>query len=280
MVYCILNIETWRVAGNQSPQCLFSSPFISADEIRAHRRDLQTCWVDSPFLRGCCGALSCNYCPRTHINELRVPPEYAIQNPEYPYSGRTSLYYTRCQYHYRPKFICPQPQCRRMVKPFYDPDRLSYDFDPYGSLTVRPLPSANPDFAAALERDRWSSRRATPAQIALWERGGDLREKASVDGRGLTCEEAEELRSMDADVWWTRLITIGNRAESHEKRCPSCGRGVVRVGSTFRIPGKRDEKGWRRVERWTAEGTDMVARFSYCATVQEHAKMVERAVDH
>lgn len=89
----------------------------------------------------------------------------------------------------------------------------------------------------------------------------------------LSTEERREFALLEPEVW--RVRVVGTQNGPHSKRCPSCAGEVLRVGSTFRIPGKRDEKGWREVERMVEEGVDMVARFSYCWTREAHAKALE-----
>ena len=64
-----------------------------------------------------------------------------------------------------------------------------------------------------------------------------------------------------------------------EKRCPGCGEGATPVGSNFRVPKRRDEKGWRKVEVWIEEGRDLVATFVNCATVEQHEERVEKAIE-
>jgi hypothetical protein len=62
-------------------------------------------------------------------------------------------------------------------------------------------------------------------------------------------------------------------------RCPSCGKGAERVSSNFRIPRKKNNKAWKVIEEMIERGEDMVAKFSFCATVEEHERMVEKAIE-
>ena len=93
-------------------------------------------------------------------------------------------------------------------------------------------------------------------------------------------EEMQMLKRYYPDLWWSRVITIpryGVGVEEHLVRCPNCAESAVRVGSNFRIPKKKDEKGWREVEAIIERGDDMVAKFSVCSTVEVHEEMVEEA---
>lgn len=60
-------------------------------------------------------------------------------------------------------------------------------------------------------------------------------------------------------------------------RCPSCGDAAVRVGGTFEVPKRKDERAWERIERMIECGDDMVARFQYCCTIEEGLEMSEEA---
>lgn len=63
------------------------------------------------------------------------------------------------------------------------------------------------------------------------------------------------------------------------KRCPTCGQAAVPVGSNFRIPARKDEKGWRKAEAWIDAGEDLEAKFVSCWTVEQHEKMVKKALE-
>ena len=71
----------------------------------------------------------------------------------------------------------------------------------------------------------------------------------------------------------------GQYKATHNKRCPSCGDAVIPVGSTFKIPARKDEKAWKSVETMIEEGEDLLARFSYCMTFEEHDKTMQRLED-
>ena len=213
------------------------------------------------------------------IDRLSVPPGIAIQDPSGPPKpGRTGLYYKRCQYLYRPKFICANRACRRMIKSFYDPDRFEFSFDSYGSCEVHPLAKANPKYAAAVRKAKWlRGSTTTPAKEQMRDRQWDLRDAFGRNRDQMSEEETEELFSMEPEAWSNYIVQIGGYCpEQHWKRCPGCGGDVIRVGSNFRIPGKRNDKGWREVKKMIRDGVDMVARFSHCATFEDHKKMEEQ----
>jgi hypothetical protein len=102
------------------------------------------------------------------------------------------------------------------------------------------------------------------------------------DPSSVSAEELATLKAGDPEMWWTDLVRSGQPdaqvAATHNIRCPSCGDRAVRVGSTFEIPPQKDDKSWRNIERMIQSGEDMVARFSSCATVEEHKDMVEEAL--
>ena len=51
------------------------------------------------------------------------------------------------------------------------------------------------------------------------------------------------------------------------------------MGSNFRIPKKRDEKAWKEIQEMIKWRKDIVAKFEFCATMEEHEKMVKRALE-
>jgi hypothetical protein len=88
-------------------------------------------------------------------------------------------------------------------------------------------------------------------------------------------EDVAKLRLIWPEAWDEWIVG----QDTHRKRCPSCGDKVVRVGSTFRIPKQKDERAWRKVEKMIEEGEDMVAKFSYCMTFEEHDRAMEELAD-
>lgn len=86
----------------------------------------------------------------------------------------------------------------------------------------------------------------------------------------------------DPGMRWIDLVSSGQPDAQdpavHNFRCPSCGNSAVRVGSTFEIPSRKDDKSWRDIERITGCGVDMAAAQPWCATVGEHKKRVDEAL--
>jgi hypothetical protein len=199
-----------------------------------------------------------------------------ITPPETQQDGRTGLYDKQCMSSYRPKFICPERQCRRSIKPIYDPERNEYDINEFQDWQVRPLESTSPEFAAARKNaSRINSRTYTGTGKAVL---AEIQEKKFKDPRSLTEKEREYLRENDPQEWWELLVrgrSWNGKPLEHQIRCPSCGKTAVRVGSKFEIAGKNGEKAWKEIEGLIAAGEDMVAKFSGCATIQEHQEMVE-----
>lgn len=222
------------------------------------------------------------------IDEVESDPfaKTRIRDPKLPQTehGRTGLAYSRCQYPYRPKFMCPKKSCRRSVKPFYDPSRYIYCVDDFGKWEIGPLKredNAHYDRALAamifrLTDEHQPSRKLRRRVMAA--RYDELDEKIG-DG---SMEPHQWLKGENWDDWktlyWHRStwlkVTVVNGDTG--KRCPSCGGGAIRVGSNFRVPGRRDERGWKKVDRLVEEGVNLEARFSPCATFGMHRKMVEK----
>lgn len=180
---------------------------------------------------------------------------------------------------YRPKFICAESTCRRSIKPVYDPDRFEYNISDFQDWAVRRLKEQSPGLAAAYRnssRMKSSSGRGS-SELATFKR---LQQKLWDDPASLPEEEFEFLKARDPELWWNEVIRmprISGLPGINMLRCPGCGKGAKRVGSNFRIPKKRDEKGWKAIEEMVERGEDMVAKFSFCATIEEHERMVERA---
>lgn len=108
----------------------------------------------------------------------------------------------------------------------------------------------------------------------------NLWERLIRDSTSLTEEELAYVKEREPEEWWTEIAAtpqVYREDAGHLMRCPSCGKGALAVGSNFRIPAKKDERGWKKVEKMIEDGEDMVAKFSPCATFEEHEKMVERA---
>ncbi|QRV94136.1 hypothetical protein RhiJN_22154 [Ceratobasidium sp. AG-Ba] len=110
----------------------------------------------------------------------------------------------------------------------------------------------------------------------------ELQRRYFDDPSSISPEELATLKAGNPEFWWKQLVDNGQPATqtpaSHNIRCPLCGSGAVRVGPTFEVPPKKDDKGWRKIEEMVQSGKDMVARFSNCATVEEHQEMVEEAL--
>ncbi|KAH8804472.1 hypothetical protein F5884DRAFT_796118 [Xylogone sp. PMI_703] len=259
------------------------------------------CRVGDVALRGCCRGC-CPYTDdeisentREHLLRLYYPPTHyttvtRASNAQPP--GRRGLYYNQCQSQHRPKFICAKPSCRRMIKPFYDPDNNEYRIDEYQGWGVRPLPQRHAEFSETVRRAKSLGGNWTPSarkgdraekQRQIWA----LRDRWSAEkwpnpwaegekSEPLTEEELDELRRWDPETWW---IPITEAKRQDRKRCPSCGDSVVRVGSNFRVPKKGDNKAWRKITEMIEAGEDLEAKFSMCWTIEQHAKMVEKAIE-
>lgn len=89
------------------------------------------------------------------------------------------------------------------------------------------------------------------------------------DPLSLTDFERVALPWVWPDSWFINIV----------KRCPGCGQDAVPVGSNFRIPAKKDKKGWRQVEAWIEAGEDLEAKFVLCATVEQHKERVAKAIE-
>ncbi|GME65244.1 hypothetical protein ACLA_006790 [Neofusicoccum parvum] len=232
----------------------------------------------------CCAGF---YTLGRHPHEFRIDEEhgrhsacfdiYAHGN-ESAADDQSALRYARCRYPYRAKFVCAQPGCRRSIKPVYDPSRFEHRFGDRGEWRVRPLRRGEDPRRERAVLDMLA--RATGETRACWSRrerrrvaGRRFAELDGEVGRGLDCGRLtkEEFRDYRASC----PKYVGDLLEwdfSSRKRCPSCGGDAVPVGSNFRIPGKRDEKGWKRAERMLKEGV----RFSFCPTVEDYEKMMEK----
>ena len=206
--------------------------------------------------------------------------------------GREGLYYDKCQSSYRPKFICAKKGCRRSIKPTYDPDQNEYRISETQDWDVRPLRGTNKEFDEACRNGKridssseavknhpdseWQKRQALIQKfgnVISWDLYGNY---FGDDRTEVKMEEAEMeyLRRTDPDTWWLQIIRSG----ANLMRCPSCGDGVLRVGSNFRIPAQSDEKAWKETQAMIEAGEDMVSRFSTCTTVGQHKEMVDEAM--
>lgn len=209
------------------------------------------------------------------------------------------MYYDRCQSSYRPKFICARKECRRGFKPFFDEEKAEYRIDEWQNWKVRPLPERNEGVREALENGREMDRKSgRNPEIAAKRRNvvkletryfhtalaGGGREDQTGEERQmkeLTPVELQWLRSNDPNMWWieiNRNPLTNWEADAHAKRCPGCGKEGLKVGSNFRIPAKKDEKAWKRIEEMIENGNDLVAKFSVCATSEIHEDMVDEAL--
>jgi hypothetical protein len=216
---------------------------------------------------------------RPHLLTQFYPPSH--NPPSDQPEGRTGLYYRYCMSSYRPKFICPDANCRRSIKPVYDPDRFEYNISDFQDWSVRPLESHSSGLAVAFRNSRrlQSTSNRKSVELATFKR---LKEKFWQNKASLLEDELEFLMARDPSLWWKEFITTRGRSDQglqHLIRCPSCGKGAVRVGSNFRVPKRKDEKSWKKIERKIEEGEDLLAKFSFCATIGEHEKMVEKALE-
>lgn len=236
----------------------------------------------SPWLCNC-QCWECFRCLKTHVAEhdrenlltQSWRPEHIP--PEKPHGkGRTGLYSASCNSLHRPKFICPRPTCRRSIKPFYAPHINEYYFkttwgrEEWGKdWSVRPLSEREPALAKAME-NMTNFTRAPPELKSLpVEQDRKVIAKYKADPHSLSDFERVVLPWIWPDSWFIHIV----------KRCPGCGQDVVPVGSNFRIPARKDKKGWRQVEAWIEAGEDLEAKFVLCATVAKHKERVAKAIE-
>jgi hypothetical protein len=220
---------------------------------------------------------------RQHLLKVYWPPVYISPEDREPNSeGRTGLYWPQCMSSYRPKFICPERSCRRSIKPVYDPDRFEYDISEWQDWKVRPL-LTSPEMQQVLRN--WETLHAKKSVLnvekAEFRRLRNLWYDNRYENPNLLIEEEMEfVKKYELSAWWKTIFSPSRgpyRTTENLKRCPSCGKAALRVGSNFRIPKRRDEKAWREVEGMIKAGEDMVAQFSPCATNEEWKVMVDEA---
>jgi hypothetical protein len=89
--------------------------------------------------------------------------------------------------------------------------------------------------------------------------------------------EMDLLWKYKPEVWWHDHVSHFPRRLS--VGCPSCGDAAVSVGSTFKTPRKKFEKGWCHVNAWIEADEDMVAKSSCCATMEQHEKLMKNALN-
>jgi hypothetical protein len=250
---------------------------------RSDRRYLKGCWIGD-VAKGGCSRECCPY-PDSEAslhNRDHSPTEHRDRTTPF-LPGRTSLYYNSCQSTYRPKFICSRKSCRRGVKPVYAPDRLQYEVSKWGDWKVRPRAELNPEFKETCKNSFLRS----GARVERDPERAEIRKLWNVflanDGQEeeMAAEDIDVLRRYDPELWWVDVVRLPRCYDEvgvNMKRCPGCGGDVMRVGGQFRIPGKRDEKGWRVIEEWIERGVDLVAEFEACLSVEEHEEMVDEVL--
>lgn len=195
--------------------------------------------------------------------------------------------------------ICVKRTCRRSIKPVYDPDRNEYKISELQGWNVRPLTGENKEFdeackngkridsscesVRAQEGSEWKKRQALRDKLGrvwAWEQFGD--HFGSVENEEkMELWELDFLRNNDPESWWSEVIRLPATYDPkgvNRKRCPGCGDGALLVGSNFRIPKKKDDTAWRKIEVMIENGEDMLASFSLCPTVNQHKEMVEEAL--
>ena len=194
---------------------------------------------------------------------------------ELPADGRTGLAYTRCQSYQRPKFICAKPECRRSVKTHYDPDQFEYDIDATQSWKIRPLRERDVVYDKA-----WRNFGLPPFRMDQKEREVLLMKHLS-HPEDVTADELEKLERTWPTEWWVEVsgyqLREGKLIYEHHTRCPSCGETPTKVGSTFRIPPKKDNRAWKEIQDIIASGADMVAKFEFCPTEEDFQEMLKDA---
>jgi hypothetical protein len=173
--------------------------------------------------------------------------------------------------------------CRRSIKPVYDPDRFEYDISEWQNWKVRPL-LTSPELQEVLQnRDQLHDKKSVlNVEKAAFYRLRNLWYGNRYDNPSLLSEEQmESVKKYEPEAWWRTIFSPSRDSRwptENLKRCPSCGKEALRVGSNFRIPKRKDEKGWREIEGMIKTGEDMVAKFSPCATNEEWKDMVDGAI--
>ena len=180
---------------------------------------------------------------------------------------------------YRPKFICPDRTCRRSIKSIYDPDRFEYDISERQDWKVGPL-LTSPELQEVLRNGEpvFSSECILNGETVVFVK---LRNQYHHDPSVLSEKQMEFVKKYEPEAWWRTIFSPSRDSRwptENLKRCPSCGKEALRVGSNFRIPKRKDEKGWRDIEGMIKTGEDMVAKFSPCATSEEWKDMVDGAI--
>jgi hypothetical protein len=162
------------------------------------------------------------------------------------------------------------------VKPHYDPDRFEYDIDASQGWKVRPLREHDAVYDWAFRNEG----KVPPLHIEDEPLEELLMRHISHPER-VSADELEDLRRLRPSDWWVQLsgyrLRDGEFVYEHRTRCPSCGEAPTRVGSTFRIPPKKDNKAWKAIQDMIASGTDMVAKFEVCPTDQDFQEMLKDA---
>jgi hypothetical protein len=173
--------------------------------------------------------------------------------------------------------------CRRSIKPVYDPDRFEYDISEWQDWKVRPL-LTYPELQGVLQnRDQLHDKTIVlDVEKAAFYRLRNLWYDNRYDNSSLLSDEQREfIKKYEPEAWWRTIFSPSRDSRwptENLKRCPSCGKEALRVGSNFRIPKRKDEKGWREIEGMIKTGEDMVAKFSPCATNEEWKDMVDGAI--
>lgn len=134
---------------------------------------------------------------------------------------------------------------------------------------MRPVPERVPALKEAFRRRRSSKRPPQSVQERTWEEDRAQVAAFRAHPELLSDKDRDEVMWVDPEAWFVEIV----------KRCPGCGQAAVPVGSNFRIPARKDEKGWRKVEAWIDAGEDLVAKFASCWTVEQHEKMVKKALE-
>jgi len=253
--------------------------------------------------------------PTNPAYEKYEPDEITVE--DHSAGGRTDLRWWSCgAISYRPKFICLKPECRRLFKPFVDEEKFEYEIGRSG-WRVRPrlektdvlrhavkenfgrpgTKDADVRRAELLGRLKLQEEEAGDEVSAkiVWglfssgtgdgklkevsekqenEKEATAREEDQHSGARLTRDELKELAALEPELWWEKIVGHGN---DHAKRCPNCGQKGIRVGSTFRVPARSDEKAWKTLHEMVDRGEDMNAKFEFCATVDQYNEMTREA---
>jgi hypothetical protein len=122
-----------------------------------------------------------------------------------------------------------------------------------------PLPSQIPEVWA-----EYKSICSLPARREEKDRLMQIENMVLAGGTTISEEDMKEYKRSNPVLWWRPLSSL---------RCPGCGEQGIPVGSTFRAPPVKDNRGWAKVEE-LLKGGEM---FSYCLTREGEKELMTEA---